>query len=500
MLISPPIASPQRRVYPSISVGIVYECMRHLVLVIAAMATVCGLAPAASATPPSSGAMVRVRVESGFLSGVNEGAVQAFLGIPYAEPPVGALRWRPPRSPASWTGTLAADHFSASCMQRPRSGGPWTSEYRSAGRVSEDCLTINVWTPATTGSERLAVMVWIHGGSFKSGSASVPIYDGRKLAARGIIVVTLNYRLGVLGFLAHPQLTAESEQHVSGDYGLMDIIAALEWIQRNIAAFGGDAQRVTLAGQSAGAYAVDLLESSPRARALFHRVITESGSAGRDIRWRSLSEAERRGERFLQALALPSIDALRQVPAAKLYAPDNSGDAAPDSNFPPIADGVTIPSEGDAGSAADLDDIAALSGFNADEHGSSRASMNRAARLAASKGARAVLVEWGRRRSALSRTPLYLYLYDHAEPGPESARWGAFHGAELPYVFDTLDAAPDRPFSAVDRRIAERMAGYWANFVQTGTPNGGGLPHWPAFDAVAPAVMEIGDRYAILAR
>jgi len=472
--------------------------MSSLAAVIATMAMACGLAPAASAAPPSSGPMADALVESGVLSGVNEGDVEAFLGIPYAEPPVGSLRWRPPRSPAPWAGTRAADHFSASCMQRPRSIGPWTPEYRSVGPLSEDCLTINVWTPAKSGTERLAVMVWIHGGSFKSGSASVPLYDGRKLAARGIIVVTLNYRLGVLGFLAHPQLTAESGQRVSGNYGLMDIIAALKWVQRNIAAFGGDAQRVTLAGQSAGAYAVDLLEASPDATALFHQVITESGSAGRDIRWRSLNEAQIRGARYLQALAASSIDALRQVPAAQLYAPDNRGDAAPDRNFPPIEDGVTILGEGAARSAANLADTAALCGFNADEHGSLRASMNRMARLAASKGARAVLAEWGRRRSARSRTPLYLYLYDHAEPGPDSATWGAFHGAELPYVFDTLDAAPDRPFGAVDRKIAERMAGYWVNFVATGTPNGRGLPQWPAFDAAAPAVMEIGDRYAIL--
>ncbi|MGP8164466.1 MAG: carboxylesterase/lipase family protein [Steroidobacteraceae bacterium] len=472
--------------------------MSSLVAVIATMAVACGLALAASAAPPSSRPMADAQVESGVLSGVNEGGVEAFLGIPYAEPAVGPLRWRPPRSPAPWAGTRAADHFSASCMQRLRSAGPWTPEYRPVGPLSEDCLSINVWTPARTGSERLAVMVWIHGGSFKSGSASVPLYDGRKLAERGIIVVTLNYRLGVLGFLAHPQLSAESAQRVSGNYGLMDIIAALGWVQRNIAAFGGDAQRVTLAGQSAGAFAVDLLEASPGAAALFRQAITESGSAGRDIRWRSLNEAQIRGARYLQALGLSSIDALRQVPAARLYAPDSRGDAAPDRNFPPIVDGVTIPGEGAAGSGANIADIAALCGFNADEHGSLRASRNRSQRLAASKAARAVLIEWGRWRSARSSTPLYLYLYDHAEPGPDSATWGAFHGAELPYVFDTLDAAPDRRFVAADREIAERMAGYWVNFVKTGTPNGRELPPWPAFDAAAPAVMEIGDRYAIL--
>jgi len=461
---------------------------------VAAVVGVGSLAPAGGAAALPK-ALSEVRVETGVLSGINEGAVHAFLGIPYAAPPIGPLRWRVPQPPASWDGSLAADRFSPACMQRLRSGGPWTHEYRIPGPISEDCLTINVWTPAKTDRERLAVMVWIHGGSFKSGSGSVPIYDGRKLAAHGIIVVTLNYRLGVLGFLAHPQLTAESEQHVSGNYGLMDIIAALQWLQRNIAAFGGDAQRVTIAGQSAGAFAVDILEGSPAARGLFQRVIAESGSAGRDIRWRSLSEAQSHGERYLQARALPSIDALRQVPATQLYAPDSSGDSAPDMNFPPIADGVMMPSESEARSAVNLYDIPILTGLNADEHGSLRASMSVATRLAASKAARATLVEWGRRRAAHSQTRSYLYLYDHVEPGPESARWGAFHGAEIPYVFDTLDAAPDRPYTTVDRQVAQRMAGHWVNFVKTGNPNGPGLPDWPAFNAAAPAVMEIGDRY-----
>ncbi len=471
--------------------------MRYVNFMIAIVVTVGGLAPAGGATALPTKAAPEVRVESGVLSGLDEGSVHAFLGIPYAAPAVGALRWHVPQPPASWTGTLAADHFSASCMQRPQSGGPWTSEYRINGPISEDCLTINIWTPAKTGSERLAAMVWIHGGSFKTGSGSVRIYDGRKLAARGIIVATLNYRLGVLGFLAHPQLTAESEQHVSGNYGIMDIIAALKWLQRNIAAFGGDPQRVTIAGQSAGAFAADILEASPAARGLFHGVIAESGSAGRDVHWRSLSDAEERGEHYLQALSSPSIDALRQVPATRLYAPERSGDAAPDRNFPPIADGVTLPGQGDAESVANLSDIPALTGFDADEHGSFHASMSIAGRLSASKRARTTLLEWGRRRAARSQTSLYLYLYDHVEPGPESTRWGAFHGSELPYVFDTLDAAPDRPYTPLDRQVAHRMGGYWVNFVNTGNPNGPGLPHWPAFDAAAPAVMEIGDRYAI---
>ncbi len=469
--------------------------MRYLAFVIATMITIGGLAPAGSAAVLPTKPVPEVQVDSGVLSGLGEGSVNAFLGIPYAAPPMGALRWRAPQPPASWTGTLAADHFSPSCMQRPRSGGPWTHEYRIPGPISEDCLTLNIWTPAKTGNERLAAMVWIHGGAFKSGSGSVPIYDGRTLAARGIIVVTLNYRLGVLGFLAHPQLSAESERKVSGNYGLMDIIAALQWLQRNIAAFGGDAQRLTIAGQSAGAFAVEILETSPLARGLFHQVIAESGSVGRDIHWRSLSEAERRGVRYLQARLQPSIDTLRQVPAAQLYAADSSGDAAPDQNFPPIADGITLPSTNDAASAVELD-VATLTGLNADENGAFHASMSAAARLAASRASRATLLDWARRRASQCQTPLFLYLYDHIEPGAEAARWGAFHAAEIPYVFGTFKAAPQRPYRAVDRQVARRMAGYWINFVKSGIPNGPGLPHWPAFDAAAPAVMEIGDRYA----
>ena len=469
----------------------------HRVLVIAASLAFCGVLAPRSAMALPLKPSPEVRVEGGILSGIDQGPVRAFLGIPYAAPPLGDLRWRAPQPPASWSGKKAAVRFSASCMQRRQSGGPWTSEFRPRGPLSEDCLTINIWTPAGTATPPLAAMVWLHGGSFKTGSSSVPIYDGRHLAARGIIVATLNYRLGVLGFLAHPQLTAESELHVSGNYGLLDIIEALQWLERNIAAFGGDPKRVTIAGQSAGAFAVELLEAAPAARDLFQQAIAESGPTGHPIQWRGLAEAELRGTRYLQARGLASIDALRHVPATRLYAPGSRGDAAPDRNFPPIADGVIVPGDG-ATASGEYHDIATLAGFNVDERGSHQAAAGIAARLAGSKGARDTLIEWGRRRAMHCRTSLYLYLYDHVEPGPQSARRGAFHGAELPYVFDTLDVADHRPFSAADREVAERMAGYWVNFVRSGTPNGPGMPNWPAFDAAAPAIMEIGDRLTAL--
>ncbi|MGO9931436.1 MAG: carboxylesterase/lipase family protein [Steroidobacteraceae bacterium] len=459
-------------------------------------ACLCLLALALSAIARPSAPPPEVQIESGALAGLSEGNVQAFLGIPYAAPPLGPLRWRGPRPPAPWAGTRAAQQFSPACPQRSQSRLPYTAEYRIPGPMSEDCLTLNIWTPATNAQEHLPVLVWIHGGSFRSGSASVPIYNGHALATRGILVVTLNYRLGVLGFLAHPELTAESELKTSGNYGLLDIISALNWLKRNLPAFGGDPDRITLGGQSAGAFAIQLLESAPAAHGLFHQVIAQSGSMGRAVHWHSLSEAEERGVRYLKLQGKSSITALREVPVAQLYSPRNTEEAAPDRHFPPIADGVTVPSDADKAPVARFDDVATLTGLTADETHSFNPSMGAMARWAGSRAARTTLIQWAENRAATTKASLYLYWYDHIEPGPESARWGAFHASELPYLFETLDAAPERPFTARDREVSRHLAGYWVNFVKTGNPNGAGLPRWPAFSAVSPAVMEIGDRYS----
>ncbi|HWA85919.1 MAG TPA: carboxylesterase family protein, partial [Opitutus sp.] len=269
-------------------------------------------------------------------------AITVFKGIPYAAPPTGALRWRPPAPPLPWSGVRRADTFGPSAMQADvRSFGPWTGEYMFRNNVSEDCLTLNVWTPARNSGERHAVFVWIHGGAYFSGSGEVLLYDGEGLAQKGVVVVTINYRLGVFGFLAHPGLTAESPHHASGNYGLMDQIAALRWVRENIAAFGGDPHRITVGGQSAGADAVLHLLVSPEARGLFDRAIAQSGPWRHSANDPTLAEAEAEGAKFAAAIGAPSLAELRALPAAELLARYQ----AHEFRFRPDVDGWVVPDQ-----------------------------------------------------------------------------------------------------------------------------------------------------------
>src|SRR5262249_16806396 len=275
-----------------------------------------------------------VRVESGLLEGASSSVpgVRVFKGIPYAAPPIGDLRWRLPKPPAKWEGVRKADKFSDSCVQNlARSHNPWTAEFMAQNQASEDCLCLNVWTAAEVAGERQPVFVWIHGGAFTEGSGEVSVYDGAELAKKGLVVVTINYRLGVFGFLTHPELSKESGRNSSGNYGLLDVVAALQWAQKNIAAFGGDPQRVTVAGQSAGASAVHALTASPLAKGLFHRAIAESGS-GVGRRMRSLSETENEGVKFAESKGANSIRELRAMSAKDLTG--GSG-----MRFGPVVDG-----------------------------------------------------------------------------------------------------------------------------------------------------------------
>ena len=240
-----------------------------------------------------------VKTHSGAVAGVatSDGAVVSFKGIPFAAPPVGKLRWRAPKPVSAWKQTRKADHFGASCIQGPNSELlPWTKEFMYVTAVNEDCLHLNIWTPKASASARLPVLVYIHGGAFTSGSGDVPVYDGEALARTGMVIITINYRLGVLGFLAHPALTKESEHHSSGNYGLLDQIEALRWVKENIGAFGGDAGRVTIAGQSAGAMSVADLLASPLAKGLFSGAIADSGIGGRGVPTLTLAEAEKAGD------------------------------------------------------------------------------------------------------------------------------------------------------------------------------------------------------------
>ncbi|MFZ0428125.1 MAG: carboxylesterase family protein [Acidobacteriota bacterium] len=469
------------------------------------------------ATPPAGGI-------SGIATG---GGVSAFLGIPYAAPPVGDLRWRPPQAAAPWSDVLEATHFSPSCIQRDQTGGfgPWTTEYVIPGPVSEDCLYLNVWTPAETSEDRLPVFFWIHGGGFDSGSGSVPLYEGTRLAAQGIVVVNVNYRVNVFGFLAHPELMEESPHHSAGNYGLLDIVAALRWVRDNISAFGGNPKQVTIAGQSAGAAAVQYLMSSPLAKGLFSQAIIESGPGSALPSRASLEGAEQAGVDYVKARGASSIEALRRLPV-EAFGIRPADAAASSVRFGPVVDGWFLPKT--SAEQAGQPDIPVLAGVVAEEASFlpdyGNVDVARFKELARQRFGsladeflslypvdrdedalsvlkrstrdryRVALYEWARERNQAVRSKTFIYLWNHVEPGPNAQLYGSFHSSELPYVFDNLDVS-DRPFTEADRRIAAMMSAYWVHFVKTGDPNSGGRPPWPATDPDQTTIMELGDSF-----
>jgi carboxylesterase type B len=477
------------------------------------------------------------KVTGGAVQGVVRGAVASFKGIPFAAPPVGGRRWQAPAPVVPWQGVRAADRFGASCVQTiVQERKPWTYEFMTHNEIGEDCLTLNVWTTATSSGERRPVFFYIYGGGFSEGSAAVPVYDGEGLAKKGLVVVVANYRVGVLGFLAHPELTRESPARASGNYGLLDQIAALRWVRDNIAAFGGDAGRVTIAGQSAGGMSVHSLIASPLARGLFHRAIVQSGGSSlAGGRSRALGDAEADGVRFAEAKQARSIAELRAATWQTLMEPlppppsaDGRSAAGTPLRFSPVVDGYVLPaSPRDVVAQGRQNDVSTLTGANVGELGglsgpqatvTVQSYVERARRqygamadeflklypagsdaeAAASQASSAreqALVSmylWARERSKTARTRAFTYLWDHPLPGPDAARFGAFHSSEVPYVLGTLYAS-DRPFTEADHRIADMMSSYWANFAATGDPNGKGLVAWaPVGDA--REVMEVGDK------
>ena len=474
-----------------------------------------------------------VKIESGMVAGIpgSDLKVTQFLGIPFAAPPVGDLRWRPPQPPAPWQGVRKADRVSAGCMQFPAAEGPgvpWTREFNAHGSISEDCLYLNVWTPAASANEERPVLVWIHGGRYADGSTAIPIYSGKGLAKKGLVVVSVNYRLNVLGFLAHPELSKESGHAASGNYGFMDQQAALRWVQRNVAAFGGDPAKVTVAGQSAGAGSVHFLSVSPASKGLYRALIAESGSrvwsdpvtSGNPVICNNLADAEREGVRIAESLGARSLQELRAMTWQQLTAKDPLA-------LRPTVDGWVIPEGFSATySGGKQIDVPFLTGCTRDEHGASphpkvdAAAYRKASRerfgemtdaflklypVASDADAPAALNAtirdyertsmylWARDRQKTSKTKVFTYYWTHAIPGPEKDIYGAFHCSEIPYVLNTLSGS-DRPFQPIDHKIAEMMSSYWVNFVTTGDPNGGGLPAWAAFDPARPVTMELGER------
>lgn len=465
-----------------------------------------------------------VKVEQGLLQGILENGVISYKGVPYAAPPVGELRWCAPRPPANWEGVRKADKYSDNPIQKMvKEYGPWTAEYQPQGNVSEDCLYLNIWTAANTQDEKLPVLMYIPGGAFTGGSGNVPVYNGENLAKKGLVVVTINYRVGVIGFLAHPELTKESEHNSSGNYGLLDQLAALEWIKKNISVFGGDPSRITIMGQSAGSASVNYLTASPLAKGLFIGAIAQSGINFRNGPGENLKSAEQTGERFAKELGTKSIAELRAIPAEDLLsASDNK------YRFLPIIDGWYLPKSVDEiFSAGEQNDVATLTGWVADE-GSFNESYGKVPaeefrqQIKQGIGSEAdkilklypsdnetdcaesqkdfaremsvfSMLVWAKNRKNTAKTNIYTYIFTHQQPGDTKERYLAFHSSELPYLFNNLNHAP-RPWETKDREIAEIMSNYWVNFISTGNPNGTGLAKWIEYTAGSEQIMELGDR------
>jgi para-nitrobenzyl esterase len=448
-----------------------------------------------------------VKVEQGTLRGASgrHPEVRVFKGVPYAAPPVGDARWKAPKPPQAWTGVRDATRFSAACVQAayPKS----SLYYRDPEPQSEDCLYLNIWTAAKSARERRPVMVWIHGGGLTRGSGSVATYDGENLARQGVVLVTINYRLNVFGFFGHPELTSESDRNSTGNYGLLDQAAALEWVQRNIDRFGGDPKRVTIFGESAGSTSVSTLMASPLARGLFHRAIGESGGAVRPMPKRE--ELEKEGARFANGRRLAD---LRKLDARELL------QAAEGFSFRPVVDGWFLPVDvATALRTGRHNDVPLLVGFNADEATAlspwpananaawfEKQSRTRYGQFAdeflkmypaendeqakrsyyastTASGMGWSMRTWARLASGSGRQPVFHYYFTRVPGTPAGEKYGAYHAAEIAYVFANL---PEGAGEA-DRALSQVMSAYWVNFAATGNPNGKGLPHWPPYDAAS---------------
>ena len=479
-----------------------------------------GLLAATALLLTMSASAQTVTAPAGTVEGTTEGALSVFRGIPYAQAPLRARRWTPPATLAPWTGVRKATAFGPACVQpKVANAGIYTNPPPA---MSEDCLTLNIWAPKE--AKAAPVVVWIHGGALLSGYSHEPMYDGAKMAARGVIVVSINYRLGVLGYLAHPELSAESAQGISGNYGLLDQVAALDWVKRNITAFGGDPANVTIAGESAGALSVMYLMASPNARGLSHKAIAQSAymvSAPELKATRhGMPSAESAGTTIATAMGAGDLAALRAIPAEKLTA-----DAAA-KGFGPwgTIDGKVLPRQlvevWDRGEQAPVPLIA---GFNQGEIRSLRmlappvpaSAAVYEATIRARYGdladaflaqypsnalgesviaaTRDALYGWTSVRLAIGQTairqPAYLYFFDHGYPAADDNGLHAFHASEIPYVFGTPDKTPPYwpkvPDTLSDRRTSDTMLSYWTSFARTGTPVAKGAPAWQPYGAQA---------------
>jgi para-nitrobenzyl esterase len=461
----------------------------------------------------------RVKTSSGKVEGSTVQGVRVFKGIPFAEPPVGDLRWKPPQPVKRWKGVRQADKFGPRCMQAPLFSD---MVFRSDG-MGEDCLYLSVWTPAKSARERLPVLVYIYGGGFQAGDSSEGRYDGEALARRGIVYVGINYRLGIFGFFSHPELTKESPHQASGNYGLMDQAAALAWVKKNIAAFGGDPARITIGGESAGSFSVSALMASPLSRGLIAGAIGESGAFfGRSLQALARARSEEAGMKFADGKSLAD---LRAIPADKVL----ESVAKPGAGrFGPNIDGYFFTEAPSATFAAGQQSrIPLLAGWNSDEgtpgvlHAKEKPSPeNFIKRLEAAFPGRAAeaakLYPASTAEEALQSAkdlagdqfiafstwkwmelhtpagkPVYRYLFTRARQmkpgtminGVAASAYGATHSSEIEYALGNLGYNKVYVWAPEDHKVSEMMQNYWVNFVKTGNPNGPGLPEWPAATA-----------------
>lgn len=479
------------------------------------------------ATMPLSGrrgaANDAVRVGGGLISGTTADGVRSYKGIPYAAPPVGDLRWKPPQQPVgAWNGVRSGEAVGPACPQVPRPPNSVSSD--PVERQSEDCLYLNVWTAAKAGEKR-PVMVWYHGGGWSRGSATNLSPNGAPLAKKGVVLVTVNSRLGALGYLAHPELTAESPHHSSGNYGFLDQIAALQWVQKNIAAFGGDPTRVTIFGQSAGSWTISMLMATPLAKGLFHRAIGESGGRFGPQPYltedrNGVASAEKLGLAFVKAAGADSIKALRAMPAEKLLVVPGfrteenvDGWALPDEVRTIFAERkhndvpVVVGSTANESSAGELPKT--LKEYRArveSQYGDSIKEFDAAYPVQNESDIRNALSAiagqtrfnlhmrtWARMTTAAGRSKAYMYYFSHVPPHPRSQELGAFHTAEIPYVFNDLAQHNTWAYQDVDHRLADLMSSYWVNFAATGDPNGKGAPTWAPYDLTREPYLEFGE-------
>ena len=463
--------------------------------------------------------MDTVKVTGGSVQGVANGNIVSFKGIPYAAAPTGENRWRAPQPVKNWSGVKHADTFAPGCMQDPS----MAVMFGAPPAVSEDCLYLNVWTPARSPNERLPVMVWIYGGAFSAGMTSIPLYDGTHFAQKGVVLVSIAYRVGVFGFLATPQLGREGKG--SGNYGLLDMIDALQWVKKNIDAFGGDSTKVTIFGESAGGIAVSMLCASPLAKGLFQRAISESGGNFQPPKYANeggqngmpLKLAEKQGEQFLSGLGTNDVKAARTLDGASIQ---RAAGPSLSAQFWPVFDNYVLP--GDQYELYELNrfnDTPVLIGTNSDEGalfahpGVTAASFGTQVRDGYDQKASAILAAypsgndaeaavssknlfrdtafgwptwvWARLQARVGKNPAYVYYFDHRTPAMPD---GATHGAEMAYVFGNLDTHNGAP-PAAEATLSDRMMSYWVNFAKSGDPNGAGLPTWPVFTENTQQVM-----------